>query len=264
MSGDASGSGELDRLTSRPPTGPTYSRHDAPGLADTEPPTASNTREVAERTAEALLNLVPIAGGTLAVLFSALAGRKLQKRRDAWLRELAEVVQWLSEHGLDPETLADNDLFVDAVVSTSRMIEHTHQEEKIQALRNAVLNSVAPDAPDADTQAIFLDLLDRFTPSHLRILTYLDDPPGWFRSHGLQPPQGIMAGSRLLGVKAGLPEMAERDGFVNLLVSELSRAGFLKVDTLSGMVSGQAIMDALTSEFGRQFLRYVTVPQAEG
>jgi hypothetical protein len=45
------------------------------------------------------------------VLFSALAGRKLQKRRDAWLREFAEVVQWLSEHGLDSETLANNDPF---------------------------------------------------------------------------------------------------------------------------------------------------------
>jgi hypothetical protein len=260
MSGDASESGELEPGDVRYPTRPVSSRHDASGLVDTEPPAAGTAREVAERTAEALLNLVPIAGGTLAVLFSALAGRKLQKRRDAWLRELAEVVQRLSDHGLDPEALADNDLFVDAVVTTSRMIEHTHQEEKVQALRNAVLNSVAPDAPDADTQAIFLDLLDRFTPSHLRILTYLDDPPGWFKSHGLQPPQGIMAGSRLLGVKAGLPEMAERDDFVNLLVSELGRAGFLKVSTLSGMVSGSAIMDALTSEFGKQFLRYVTVP----
>jgi hypothetical protein len=38
-----------------------------------------------------------------------LAGRTLQKRRDARLRELAEVVQWLGEHGLDSETLADND-----------------------------------------------------------------------------------------------------------------------------------------------------------
>ena len=53
--------------------------------------------------------LVHITGGTLAVLFSALAGRKPQKRRDARLRELAEVVQWLGEHGLDSETLADND-----------------------------------------------------------------------------------------------------------------------------------------------------------
>jgi hypothetical protein len=36
----------------------------------------------------------------------------------------------------------------------TRTIEHTHEDEKIPALRNAVLNSVAPDAPDADIQAI--------------------------------------------------------------------------------------------------------------
>jgi len=42
----------------------------------------------------------------------------------------------------DLETLADNDLFVDAVVTATRTVEHTHQKEKISALRNAVLNSV--------------------------------------------------------------------------------------------------------------------------
>jgi hypothetical protein len=60
--------------------------------------------------------------------------------------------------------VVDNDLFVDAVVTATRTVEHTHQEDKISALRNAVLNSVAPGAPDADTQAIFLNFVDRFTP----------------------------------------------------------------------------------------------------
>jgi hypothetical protein len=38
---------------------------------------------------------------------------------------------------------------------------------------------VAPGAPGADTQAIILTLVDRFTPSHLRLVTLWDDrPPG--------------------------------------------------------------------------------------
>jgi hypothetical protein len=85
---------------------------------------------------------------------------------------------------------------VDAVVSTTRVIEHTHQEEKIKVLRNAVLNSVAADAPDADTQAIFLNLLDRYTPSHLRLLALINDPPAWFASRGITMPQPAIAGNR--------------------------------------------------------------------
>jgi hypothetical protein len=227
---------------------------------DTKPPANSTAREIAERTVEALLNAVPLAGGTLAVVFVAAAGHKLRRRRDEWFRELAEVVEQLSQRGLDPETLADNDLFVDAVVSTTRVIEHTHQEEKIEALRNAVLNSVAADAPDADTQAIFLNLLDRYTPSHLRLLALINDPPAWFASRGITMPQPAIAGNRFQAVEAGLPEMAGRREFCNLLVGELSAAGLLKVDTIGGMVSPHAVMDSLTTALGRQFLRFVTPP----
>jgi hypothetical protein len=91
-------------------------------------------------------------------------------------------------------------------VTATRTVEHTHQAEKIQALRNAVLNSVSPDAPDADTQAIMFDLIDRFTPSHLRLSTLWDDPPAWFASHGIAQPQAAFATSRTVTVEAGLPE----------------------------------------------------------
>jgi hypothetical protein len=133
------------------------------------------------------------------VAFVTAIGWRLEQRREEWFTKLAEGVEDLRERigDVDFENLASNDLFVDAVMTTTRTIEHTHQEEKITALRNAVLNSVAPDAPDADTQAIFLNLIDRFTPSHLRLLALWDDPPAWFESHGRTPPQGVMAGSRM-------------------------------------------------------------------
>jgi hypothetical protein len=86
---------------------------------------------------------------------------------------------------------------------TTRAIDHTHQEEKLAALRNAVLNSALPGAPDADMQAILLGLVDRLTSSHLRFLTMWDDPPLWFESRGLAPPQAAMYGSRTQTVEAG-------------------------------------------------------------
>jgi hypothetical protein len=230
-----------------------------PGV-ETKPPANSTPREIAERALEAGLSGVPVVGGPLAVVFVAAVGRKLQRRRDEWLTELAEAVEELRSQGLDPQTLADNDLFVDAVVSTTRIVEHTHQQEKIKALRNAVVNSVAADAPDADTQAIFLNLIDRFTPSHLRLLTLLDNPRAWFAARNIPEPQAAMAGSRTQAVEAGLPEMAGRKEFYNLLVSELSASGFLKVNTLTGMVSPTAIMDSLTTDLGTRFVKFVTSP----
>jgi hypothetical protein len=125
------------------------------------------------------------------------------------------------------------------------------------ALRNAVLNSAALDAPDADTQAIFLNLIDRFTPSHLRLLALWDDPPAWFASHGLAPPQAGMAASRTQTVEVGLPEMQGRKDFYGLIASELGSAGMLTA-SLSGMVSPTSLMDRLTTDFGRQFVRFIS------
>jgi hypothetical protein len=173
---------------------------------DTAPPGKSTGREVVERIGEAALGSVP---------FVTVLNWRLEQRREKWFTQLAEGVEELRQRvdGLDLGPLADNDLFVDAVVTATRTVEHTHQEEKISALRNAVLNSVAPDAPDADTQAIILSLVDRFTPSHLRLVTLWDDPLAWFARHGLNPPQGVMAGRRTQTVEAGLPEMKGRKDF---------------------------------------------------
>lgn len=230
---------------------------------ETQPPGKSPGREIVERTVEAALGSVPVVGAALAVTFVTAIGWRLERRREEWFTKLAEAVEELNARvdDFDLETLADNDLFVDAVVTATRTIEHTHQEEKISALRNAVLNSVAPGAPDADTQAIFLNLVDRFTPSHLRLLTLWDDPPAWFAAQGLTPPQNMMTGGRTLTVEAGLPEMRGRRDFYLLIASELGSAGMLGAD-LSGMVTGGALMDRLTTEFGRQFVRFIS-PRVE-
>jgi hypothetical protein len=225
---------------------------------DTTPPGKSTAREIVERTVEAALGSVPLAGAALAVTFVTAIGWRLEQRREEWFTRLAEHVEKLRGQigDVDFENLAANDLFVDAVVTTTRTIEHTHQEEKIRALRNAVVNSVAAGAPDADTQAMFLNLLDRFTPSHLRLLALLDDPQGWLASHAIPAPEAGMAGRRPMIIEAGLPEMAGRPGFVDLLTSELGSAG-LPVGSIGGMVSPAALYNPLTSDLGKQFLKFI-------
>lgn len=65
-----------------------------------------------------------------------------------------------------------------------------------------------------------------------------------------------MAGRRAMIVEAGLPEMAAKPGFVDLLTNELGAPGLL-VGGTGGMVSPAGLYNPLTSDLGKQFLRFI-------
>lgn len=239
---------------------------------ETTPPGKSAGREIVERTVEAALGSIPLAGNALAVTFVTAIGWRLEQRREKWFTELAEGVEELRQRvdGLDFDTLTGDDRFTDAAVSATRAIEHTHQVEKIEALRNAVLNSAVPGAPDADTQAIMMNLIDRFTPSHLRVLALWNNPPAWFESNEIpQPAEASSFGaaiptSRTVTVEAGLPELRGRKDFYLLIASELIAARLMVDVNLGISVTSRALMDQLTTDFGRQFLTFIRPPNASG
>ena len=102
-----------------------------------------------------------------------------------------------------------------------------------------------------------MNLVDRYTPSHLRLLALWDDPPAWFASHHL--PHPTSSGSRAITAEAALPEMRGRRDLLMLIASELHTARLLSAD-LTGMVSPQGMMSRLTTDFGRQFVRFISPP----
>src|SRR5436305_1875165 len=93
----------------------------------------AETESATPPSAPAGLGSVPLLGNALAVTFVTAVSWRLNQRREEWFTELAEAVEELRQRidDLNLEDLADNDLFVDAVVSATRTIEHTHQAEKI-------------------------------------------------------------------------------------------------------------------------------------
>ncbi|MGD1698652.1 hypothetical protein [Dapis sp. BLCC M229] len=72
----------------------------------------------------------------------------------------------------------DNPTFQTTFKKAIRIAECEHQQEKLEALRNAVLNSAIPNSLKDDIQAIFLKWIDELTVSHiklLRMLNYIDN-----------------------------------------------------------------------------------------
>jgi hypothetical protein len=108
-------------------------------------------------------------------LFDLLTGPKRNKRMGDWCEDLRQRLNDLSRkvHGLTPEKLIGSEAFEFALTQATIAALKTRQKEKLEALRSAVLNVAIGTTPAEDLQALFINLIDSFTPQHLLALDYL-------------------------------------------------------------------------------------------
>jgi hypothetical protein len=98
----------------------------------------------------------------------------LTRRRDEWWADVARRLLYLEGkvQGFKFENLRDNEQFVSAMIQATQSAAKTHRKEKLEALRDAVVNIALGHKPMEDLQAIFLNLVDSFTPVHLELLRF--------------------------------------------------------------------------------------------
>jgi hypothetical protein len=127
--------------------------------------------------------LSTVAGAPGAELLQLLFGAPLERRRDAWMKEVGQALQELEKNrGIRLEELQTNETFVTVVIQATQMALRNHQREKVQALRNAVINSAIGINIEEDLQLQFVRYVDELTPSHLALLNSLADQEQWLAS----------------------------------------------------------------------------------
>ena len=161
-----------------------------------KPPNSNSKGDVAREVGRAIVSLIPAAGGSMQVAFENIFASPLEKRKQAWLEQLASIVAEVEARvkDLTPEKLASNEAFVTVAMQASQIAIRNHQQAKLEALRNAVLNAALPNPPQEDEQMIFLRLIDQLTPWHLRVLAVLDNPQAWMQRNQTQNPGWSMGG----------------------------------------------------------------------
>lgn len=97
-----------------------------------------------------------------------------QKRLNKFLEALVADLERLQEQMREQVNL-DSPSFQTTLMNALQIVIKNHQQEKIDALRNMVLNSTLPNAPIDDIQLMFLNLIDEFTTWHLTLLNYCND-----------------------------------------------------------------------------------------
>ena len=130
-------------------------------------PTGADAALGASRAA---LAAIPIIGGSITELVSMVLAPSIARRRDEWLKELADGLDDVERkvEGFKIENLGRDENFVSAVIEASRSAVSTHKTEKRVALRNALLNIALQREPEEDQQRMFLCYIDEFTVWHIR------------------------------------------------------------------------------------------------
>jgi hypothetical protein len=225
-------------------------------------PDSKNIADVAHEVARAMISAIPVAGGPLQVAFENIFSSPIDKRKQAWLKELASVIERIQEKVADatPEKLAINDTFVTVVMQASQIAIRNHQRIKLEALRNAVFNSPLPNQPHEDEQMMFLRLIDQLTPWHLRVMAVFDRPVGWMEKNNLHYPGWGVGGVSTL-IEYCVPELSGQRDTYDQIVRDLQSDGLIHQGQFMHVtMSGHGMVQSRATDRGRRFIKFITEP----
>lgn len=206
------------------------------------------------------LSTAPYLGGPLTEFFSMVIAPPLEKRRDAWMIEIFTRLKKLEEQveGFKIENLAQNDIFISTLFYASTVAMRTHQQEKLDALRNAVINSAIQPTIDENLQLMFLNLVDSYTPWHLILLQFFVNPKEYGRDHNIKYPEFYMGGLDTV-IELTFSDLKGKEKFYVQIIKELISNGLLQPgEYYQGGMSEQGMFASRISDMGKQFLQFIS------
>lgn len=217
-----------------------------------------STSDIAYAAVKAGLGTIPVLGSAATELFGLIVTPPLDKRRQRWMNEVAERLKDLEEsHKLNFNNLLHNDHFLDTIIQATSLAIKTSEEEKIHALKNAVINTALTEAPDKTKCQIFLNLVDRFTVWHIKILQFFDNPKLWFAKTG-QTPQNSLMGNMLHVLQTAFPTLHGQSELVDVIWRDLQDAGFHQTTGLRTSMTGDGTLAERTTNLGKEFLHFIS------
>ena len=206
-------------------------------------------KDAAHTFAKAGISAIPIVGGSAAELFQFIVQPPLDKRREHWMTVVGEKLKELETKGLKLETLQNHQQFISAVMYASQVALRTHQEGKLKALQNAILNIAMNQGPDETTQHIFIQFVDDLTELHLRILKLFQAPPSI---------SDVSMGGLDLVLTQNIPELLGHQDLYLQLWKDLFSRGLVNTAGLNVLMMGEGFTAKRTTEMGDAFLKFIT------
>lgn len=145
-------------------------------------------------------------------------------------------------------------------MQASQIAIRNHQQVKLEALRNAILNTALPNPPQEDEQMIFLRLIDQLTPWHLRVLSLLNNPLEWMERNKVAYP-GWATGGVSAVIEHCLPDLRGQRDTYDQIVRDLQAEGLLgQGHFVHVMMTGRGMTESRTTQRGKRFIKFITAP----
>ena len=204
---------------------------------------ALDTLEIVGKTA---LSAIP-GGALITSVYDTVKDNCLSKRQEKWRTALEERLVKL-ENTL--EEIGNDEFFTTALVKATELAMRTAKEEKMAYLANSVINSLNPDLNE-EKLIVFLDLLDRYTVSHIKILYFFFEPK---RFDGIDSNTYIM-GSPSTPLFHVYPEL--NNELFEKIYADLYNDGMVTLKNLNTSMTGSGMVAKRTTAIADEFLKFI-------
>lgn len=220
----------------------------------------SEATDVAHAVTRSGLGAIPFAGTAAVELLNMVVTPSLEKRRSKWMNEVGEGLRNLEDQmGVVLEELHENDSFIDAALEASSLAIRNSETEKIEALRNAVLNVALPNPPEKSLQIMFFSFIDTFTVWHIKLLSLFQNPQDWLQKNN-KNLGGLTMGAMSQLINIAYPELQTKSDFYTQVWKDLYLRGLVNTDGLNTIMTLNGIVSKRTTSIGDQFLKFIHDP----
>lgn len=215
--------------------------------------------EARDKAAKMIAGLVPM-GSAAYELITTLVAPLHEKKKREFINDLATRLKRLESQGqIDLEELAQNEEFNTIITKAILLAQQNHQKEKLEALRNVVVNAsvkLPKNVIEFSEMEYFLRIIETITPLHILLLSVFKNPKEITESKGIELGRMMTSNSQSTLYKI-YPELKEKAEFVNMSWKDLHDFSLVQTDSLKAMVSGNAAIEPLTTPLGNKFLEMI-------
>ncbi len=217
--------------------------------------------EKAHRVARIIIGAVPILGGAGVEIFNSIIDTPMNERKVQWMNQVGNALNDLIEKGvLTEQGLQHNETFITTVSQASMLAIRSHQREKLEALRNAVLNVAVGQGPEEDMRQLFLNFIDVCTVTHIRLLSLMSGPELWGQKHKVEFPSSWSMGGITQAIEHAFPDLRGKEQIYKVIWDDLYQRGLINTQGLGTTMSREGILASRTTELGSNLIDFLSEP----